>query len=69
MHLYSLAQQPPGDWTLAGAIMTFAIPVGLFVTVAAVLYFLCTRPHVTPVHRDLTSAAAGAAGDAMAGTE
>lgn len=40
--------------------MTFAIPVGLFVIVATILYFQYTRPHVTPGHRELVPAAAGA---------
>jgi hypothetical protein len=44
------------DWSLAGSIMTFAIPVGLFVVVATVLYFLYTRPHTVPGHRDLVPA-------------
>ena len=44
------------DWTLAASIMTFAIPVGLFVVVATVLYFLYTRPHAVPGHRDLVPA-------------
>lgn len=61
MHQFILAQHPSGDWTLAGAIMTFAIPVGLFVIVATILYFQYTRPHVTPGHRRLVPAAAGAA--------
>jgi len=44
------------DWSLAGSILTFAIPVGLFVAVAAILYFLYTRPHAVPGHRDLVPA-------------
>ena len=44
------------DWSLAGSIMTFAIPVGLFVVVATILYFLYTRPHTVPGHRDLVPA-------------
>jgi hypothetical protein len=66
VHQFILAQHPSGDWTLAGAIMTFAIPVGLFVIVASILYFQYTRPHVTPGHRALVPAAAGAG--ASAGT-
>jgi hypothetical protein len=49
------------DWTLAASIMTFAIPVALFVVVATVLYFLYTRPHTVPGHRDLVPAAGGGA--------
>jgi hypothetical protein len=60
VHHLILAQQPSGDWSLAGSIMTFAIPVGLFIIVAAILYFQYTRPHVTPGHRPLAAAAAGA---------
>jgi hypothetical protein len=39
--------------------MTFAIPVALFVVVATVLYFLYTRPHAVPGHRDLVPAGSG----------
>ena len=66
MHEFILAQHPSGDWSLAGAIMTFAIPVGLFVIVATILYFQYTRPHVTPGHRPLVPAAAGAGAVAAA---
>jgi hypothetical protein len=51
---------PSGDWTLAASIMTFAIPVGLFVIVATILYFLYTRPHAVPGHRELAPAGAAA---------
>ena len=47
------------DWTLAASIMTFAIPVALFVVGATVLYFLYTRPHAVPGHRDLAPAGSG----------
>jgi len=57
----ALSLSPTGDWTQAAAIMTFAIPVGIFVVVAAWLYFLYTRPHAVPGHRDLVPAAAGGA--------
>jgi hypothetical protein len=50
---------PTGDWTQAAAIMTFAIPVGLFIVVATWLYFLYTRPHAVPGHRELVAAGAG----------
>lgn len=50
---------PTGDWTQAGAIMTFAIPVGLFIVVATWLYFTYTRPHAVPGHRELLAAGAG----------
>jgi hypothetical protein len=50
---------PTGDWTQAGAIMTFAIPVGIFIVVATWLYFLYTRPHAVPGHRELAAAGAG----------
>src|SRR5215831_9028247 len=36
--------------------MTFAIPVALFVAVAAVLFVLYTRPRTVPGHRDLAPA-------------
>lgn len=50
---------PTGDWTQAGAIMTFAIPVGIFIVVATWLYFIYTRPHAVPGHRELVAAGAG----------
>lgn len=49
------------DWTLSGSVETFALPVGLFIVVAAILFFLYTRPHAVPGHRDLASASAGGA--------
>ena len=58
----ALSLSPTGDWTQAAAIMTFAIPVGIFVVVATWLYFLYTRPHAVPGHRDLVPATAGAVG-------
>jgi hypothetical protein len=54
------------DWTLAASIMTFAIPVALFVVVATVLYFLYTRPHAVPGHRELVPAT-GSSGRHAAG--
>ena len=47
------------DWTLAASIMTFAIPVALFLVVAIVLYVLYTRPRIVPGHRDLVPATGG----------
>jgi hypothetical protein len=57
------------DWSLGGSVETFAIPVGLFIVVAAALFFLYTRPHVVPGHRDLAPAQASGAetGSAEAG--
>jgi hypothetical protein len=53
----ALSLSPTGDWTQAAAIMTFAIPVGIFVVVATWLYFQYTRPHAVPGHRELVPAA------------
>jgi hypothetical protein len=53
---------PTGDWSLAGSILTFAFPVGLFIVVATVLYYQFTRPHTVPGHRELMPAAAMAGG-------
>jgi hypothetical protein len=55
----ALSVSPTGDWTQAAAIMTFAIPVGIFVVVATWLYFLYTRPHAVPGHRELVPAGTG----------
>jgi len=57
----ALSLSPTGDWTQAAAIMTFAIPVGIFVVVATWLYFVYTRPHAVPGHRDLVPATSGGA--------
>ena len=62
----NLAAVVGSDWTLAASIMTFAIPVALFIVVAAVLYFLYTRPHAVPGHRDLVPAT-GSSGRHAAG--
>ena len=55
------------DWTLAGSVETFAIPVGLFMLVAAVLFVLYTRPHAVPGHRGPAPAAAGGSQPAPGG--
>ena len=55
----AVSLSPTGDWTQAAAIMTFAIPVGIFVVVATWLYFLYTRPHDVPGHRELARAGGG----------
>lgn len=47
-----------------GAALTFALPVGVFVVVATVLYLLFTRPHSVPGHRAPVQAAAGGPGSA-----
>jgi hypothetical protein len=57
----ALSLSPTGDWTQAAAIMTFAIPVGIFVVVATWLYFLYTKPHAVPGHRELVPATGSAA--------
>jgi hypothetical protein len=49
------------DWSLSGSVETFALPAGLFIVVALVLFFLYTRPHVVPGHRDLAAASPGGA--------
>ncbi len=59
MHVLILADLG-SDWSLAASIMTFAIPVGLFVVVAAILFYILTRPHTVPGHRELATAGAGA---------
>jgi hypothetical protein len=61
----AVSVSPTGDWTQAAAIMTFAIPVGIFIVVATWLYFLYTRPHAVPGHREL--APAGASRHAVGG--
>ena len=54
--MHGLIVATGSDWSLAGSIMTFAIPVGLFAVVATTLYFLYTRPHTVPGHRDVVPA-------------
>ncbi len=44
-----------------GSVLTFALPVGVFVVVSVALYVLFTRPHDVPGHRVPAVSAAGAA--------
>ncbi len=44
-----------------GSVLTFALPVGVFVVVSVALYVLFTRPHDVPGHRTPAVSAAGAA--------
>ena len=41
-----------------GSILTFALPMALFIVAAAVLYLLFTRPHQVPGHKKLAAARA-----------
>ncbi|MGE5291650.1 MAG: hypothetical protein ACM3ML_31510 [Micromonosporaceae bacterium] len=52
MHGLTTAVAASG-WSLSGSIMTFAIPVGLFVVVATTLFFIYSRPPVAPGHSDV----------------
>jgi hypothetical protein len=45
-------------WSLSGSILTFAMPMLLFIAAATVLYPLFTRPHQVPGHRVLAPARA-----------
>lgn len=45
-------------WSLSGSILTFAMPMLLFIAAATVLYLLFTRPHQVPGHRLLAPAQA-----------
>jgi hypothetical protein len=45
-------------WSLSGSILTFAMPMLLFIAAAAVLYLLFTRPHQVPGRRVLAPAQA-----------
>ncbi len=38
-------------WTYGGSILTFVFPELLFITVAATLYVLYSKPHLVPGHR------------------
>lgn len=49
-----IAEGPPKY--LGGSIMTFALPMGLFILVALVLFFIYRRPHRLPNLRYLTPA-------------
>jgi hypothetical protein len=45
-----------GDgWSFGGSILTFAFPMLLFITVAAALYILYTKPTSVPGHRTSTA--------------
>ena len=45
-------------WSLSGSILTFAMPMLLFIAAATVLYLLFSRPHQVPGHRVLAPAQA-----------
>jgi hypothetical protein len=46
-----IAQSPSGAWTAGGAILTFVIPMVLFIVVAIGLYILYTKPSIVPGRR------------------
>jgi hypothetical protein len=46
-----IAQSPSGAWSAGGAILTFVIPMVLFIIVATGLYILYTKPSIVPGRR------------------
>jgi hypothetical protein len=50
MHAMILAAAP-SDWSFGGSILTFALPMILFLAVAGGLFVLYTTPHQVPGHR------------------
>jgi hypothetical protein len=46
-----IAQSPSGAWSAGGAILTFVIPMVLFIIVALGLYILYTKPSIVPGRR------------------
>jgi hypothetical protein len=39
-------------YTTGGAVMTLVLPLGFFIVVMTAFYFVFTRPHTVPGHRD-----------------
>ena len=50
MHV-PIAQSPSGAWSSGGAILTFVLPMVLFIIVALGLYVLYTKPSIVPGRR------------------
>jgi hypothetical protein len=46
-----IAQSPSGAWSAGGAILTFVLPMVLFIVVAIGLYILYTKPSIVPGRR------------------
>jgi hypothetical protein len=46
-----IAQSPSGAWSSGGAILTFVLPMLLFIIVALGLYVVYTKPSVVPGRR------------------
>jgi hypothetical protein len=46
-----IAQSPSGAWSSGGAILTFVLPMVLFIIVALGLYVLYTKPSIVPGRR------------------
>jgi hypothetical protein len=51
VHSLIVAQSPSGAWSSGGAILTFVLPMVLFIVVAFGLYILYTKPSVVPGRR------------------
>jgi hypothetical protein len=66
-----IAQSPSGAWSSGGAILTFVIPMVLFIVVAIGLYILYTKPSIVPGRRrpnaDHPVTATSLPGDPIAG--
>jgi hypothetical protein len=53
-------------YTTGGAVLTLVLPLGFFILVMAVGYFVFTRPHTVPGHREGAPAKAEAPDAAVA---
>jgi len=51
VHSLIVAQSPSGAWSSGGAILTFVLPMVLFIVVAFGLYILYTKPSIVPGRR------------------
>ena len=56
-------------YPLGAQVMTLVLPLGLFIVVMIVLYFVFSRPHTVPGHRPLSRGQAGRAGPGSSGTD
>jgi len=62
LHVTGAHPTAASGWSLSGAMLTFAMPMALFILAATVLYLLLRRPHRVPGHAELLVARAAPPG-------
>jgi hypothetical protein len=69
LHVAAAHPTAASGWSMSGAMLTFAMPMVLFILAATALYLLLLRPHRVPGHTELLVARAAPPSPPQASTD